>query len=149
MPRLAARGGAGAETARFWRWYFLAGGIWNVLAGGVFSTLPDHAFPVLTDHPGDGASWFVLQLLCLAIVFFGVGYVVVGLDIRKNHAFVGVGAVAKVSLFALTAYGYGRGVCTLPMLVLTTGDLAWALAFSAFLWSWRGNGPTAQAGLGG
>jgi hypothetical protein len=71
--------------------------------------------------------------LCFA---FGLGYLQVSRDLRKNHAVIMMGILGQISVFAVTTFLIVRGDPCLPSLYLVPAlvDLGFAVAFTLFLW---------------
>ena len=70
-------------------------------------------------------------LLCLA---FGVGYVIVGLDVDGNAGIVVIGILGQLSVFATVIWHWRSGAVFGPAVLSGVIDFVFALGFAMFLW---------------
>jgi len=110
---------------------FIVGGIWNfVVAAPMFLI----SFFVVSEFKG--ASLMYYQGFLCAVILFGIGYILVGLDPNKNHAIVLLGGMGKIMVFIFFLAYYIPGHIKLYQLIIGAGDLIFALLFFRFLiWS--------------
>jgi hypothetical protein len=119
-----------SETA--WRRIFLLKGAYNIIVSLVLLIWSAQLLPLLGTPPGNPAYPQMFFLLCLA---FGVGYCAVGLNLDANAAVVVMGIIGQLSVFDVTIWQWNAGAVYTPALVSGLIDLAFALAFTLFLWT--------------
>ena len=120
-----------------WSYFFLAAGLFNILGGAVgFFTfeaqfraqgLPPPTYP------------FAFQILFLAVVSLGIGYLMVARSPRENRDLVWVGFLTKMAGFTMSLWAIHTGQLPesswwQPVVV----DLSWGVGFAVFLWQTRG-----------
>lgn len=114
-----------------WTRVFLIKGVYNIVLSVTLLLWADEILPWLGAPVGNPVYVQLFLTLCLA---FGVGYVLVGLEIRKNHGLVASGIIGQGGLFVVVAWQWMKGnvyAIALPSGVI---DLAFAVAFARFLW---------------
>jgi hypothetical protein len=124
-----------ASGPTFWRIIFRVKGVWNcALSTGVF--LFDDTSRRLLGVPLPDP---VYRSMFLALAFvFGLGYWWVGRDLDRNHDIIRMGIFGQISVFAISLHAVTLAQPRLPWPYLLPGlvDLAFALAFLIFLWTY-------------
>jgi len=92
------------DKEKYYKYLFLLAACYNILNALIFivvSLLKDPAiftlFGVLMPN-----SMVWLQLSLLFILIFGIGYLIVAMDLSQNHGIVITGGMAKVVFFIIT-----------------------------------------------
>jgi hypothetical protein len=118
-------------TTMIWKRVFLVKGAYNIVLSVTFLLWADAILPWLGAPAGNPVYVQLFLTLCLA---FGMGYVLVGLELHKNHGLVAIGILGQAGLFAVVTWQWMRG--NVYALALPSGfvDLAFAIAFARFLW---------------
>lgn len=115
-----------------WRVFFVAAGLFNI-AGGTWGFLhPARAFTDLGLAPPRYP--FLLQLLFLAVITLGVGYLVAARDPLRHRPLIALGAATKAEGAAMSFWAIHTG--QLPPSAWwqpVVNDLVWLFGFVAFL----------------
>jgi hypothetical protein len=114
-----------------WTRVFLVKGAYNIVLSVTFLLWADEILPWLGAPAGNPVCVELFLTLCLA---FGVGYVLVGLEIDKNHGLVAIGILGQAGLFTVVAWQWMKGNVYAMALPSGVIDLAFAVAFARFLW---------------
>lgn len=119
-----------------WKRFFLAAGLFNLFGGvmGFFTlekTFVDAGMPPPL-YP------YALQLLFVAVIIFGIGFLMVWRDPLRHRGIVWLGLMAKVAGFLFSLWALWSGQLPessrwQPFVV----DLPWAIAFALFLFRTR------------
>ncbi|MCP4656878.1 MAG: hypothetical protein GY856_15820 [bacterium] len=121
---------------KIWRSFFLVAGAFNVLGGlGGFFTF-EAQFRLQELEPPTYP--FAFQLLFIAVVILGVGYLMVAYDPVRNRNLVWIGLLTKIAGFAMTCWAIADG--QLPPSAWwqpVVNDLIWAIGFAGFLLATR------------
>ena len=119
-----------------WKRFFLVAGLFNILGGVAgLATLEQ---PYLAAGMEPPRYPFALQLLLLAVIILGFGYLMVWRDPVRNRGIVWLGAATKAAGLAMTWWALRTG--QLPASSWwqpLVSDLPWLLGFSAFLYATR------------
>ncbi len=115
-----------------------------MLAAAIFIALSGPALSLL-EMPAPSYTVFYNGFL-VAVLLFGVGYHMVGLDPAQNRAVVVLGALGKLAVFALLIGAWLSSEFPRVLAVVASVDLAFAIPFFEFLYSQPGGrrepGPT-------
>ncbi|MGH1419057.1 MAG: hypothetical protein ACRBCJ_09405 [Hyphomicrobiaceae bacterium] len=68
---------------------------------------------------------------------FGIGFVLVGFEVRENHVVVLTGALAMFALFLIFMFYYFSGALSAFALIPAFIDLASAVLFAIFWWTYE------------
>jgi hypothetical protein len=117
-----------------WTWIFLVKGVYNVVLSVALLIWPDRLLPLLSGSVGNPVYAQLFLMLCLA---FGVGYILVALEIDRNHGLVAVGILGQTGLFVIVALQWAMGNVSTFALLPGVVDLAFAVGFMRFLWCYR------------
>ncbi len=118
----------------FWKRFFLAAAVFNFGAALGFA-IPARACLRLLfglENP-EPAVLFLYWLFLLMVGLMGIGYGLVGLDIRKNRAFVQVGALGKILAVSASLWAWQAGIAGTAAVMALSGDIVWAVMFCVFL----------------
>jgi hypothetical protein len=118
---------------------FKIGGIWNTLAAAIFIALAGPAFSPL-EMPAPTYSVFFNGFF-MAVLLFGVGYYMVGLDPTRNRVVVVLGALGKIGVVVLFVWAWLSGEFPGVLAIVASVDLAFAMLFFEVLYSQRGQHP--------
>jgi hypothetical protein len=132
------------NKAVYYKVMFIASGIYGIVAAAFFGLLAPFVAPVfnffglqkptLTPDIEPLATgtyiWMYLALFLLGI--YGFMYILVGIDITKNHLVISTGIIAKLSSSLVLTVSYILGECTWPVFILIGIDLIWAALFIEF-----------------
>jgi hypothetical protein len=121
---------------RRFRGLFYAAAAWNFSAAAVALAAPEfHAqmFFGSADSLEAAGGSINHQIVWISIAFFGLGYLLVARDPRKNHALVLIAAMGKASVGILWVDGYLNHAVSALVLAGAVGDLIFAGLFANFL----------------
>ena len=125
-----------------WRVFFVLAALLNFFGGimgwlSFAKQLTDAGFPA-PNYP------FFAQTLFLAVIIFGIGYLMVAADPLRHRGIVWLGLLAKIAGMAMTWWAVSLGqVPQEPYAVQPFfADLPWAIGFAIFLWKTRNTAPT-------
>ena len=119
---------------------FALAGLWNLgigLTGLFFTDFSVALFYGPAAVTDDFLGLVSFRLFMVAIVIFGIGYLLVSRELMLNRAVVWLGFLCKVILFLLFLYFFLNGKATLMAMLALTGDFAWSLLFGLFLYQTR------------
>jgi hypothetical protein len=114
-----------------WARVFLVKGAYNIAVSLGLLVWAGTLLPLFGAAAGNPAYAQLFLSLCLA---FGVGYVIVGLDIDSNHGLVAIGILGQGLLFVIVTLQWTAGNVYLVGLASGFIDLSFAVAFACFLW---------------
>jgi hypothetical protein len=114
-----------------WARAFLIKGAYNIALSTCLLVWGNALLPHFGAAVGNPAYAQLFLALCLA---FGIGYVIVGLDIDRNHGIVAIGVLGQGLLFAIVTLQWFAGNVYPVALISGMIDLAFAVAFAWFLW---------------
>ncbi len=115
---------------------FIPAGLWNLSIG--FTGLFFHNFAMgLFFGPaavtGDFLALLMTRVVMLAIIIFGIGYLMAAHDPEKNHGIIILGLLSKFILFAIYTWYFVLDMATILAFLTVLGDLFWGLLFIWFL----------------
>lgn len=122
--------------ARRFSGLFYAAAAWNFSAAAVALAAPEfhaQAFFGSSDSLSAPGARINHQVVWISIAFFGVGYLMVAREPRKNHGLVLIAAMGKASVGILWIHGYLAHAASALLLVGAVGDLIFAGLFAYFL----------------
>jgi hypothetical protein len=120
-------------STQTWRRIFFVKGIYNVLLSLVMILWASSLLPLLGAAATNPAYAMLFLWVALAC---GVGYAIVGCDLDVNHGVVIVGIIGQAAVFGVLAWYWLKGLVFTIGLVFGFIDLAFALAFIVFLWTY-------------
>ena len=123
------------DKEKYYKYLFLLAACYNILNALIFiivSLLKDPAifilFGVLMPN---SMAW--LQLSLLLILIFGIGYIIVAMDISQNHGIVIIGGISKVVFFIITVIYLGLSEVGIMVVLLGGVDILFVCLFAEFL----------------
>jgi hypothetical protein len=116
-----------------WSGVFLVKGAYNIVVSLVLLVGAEKLLPLMGAPAGNPAYPQMFLLLCLA---FGVGYVMVGLNIDSNAGIVVIGVLGQLSVFGVVILQWQAAAVYNPALLSAIIDLLFAVAFAVFLWTY-------------
>jgi len=125
-----------------WSWMFRVKGIYNIAVSLTLLVCADRLLPLMGIAAGNPAYPQMFLLLCLA---FGIGYVIVGLDVDSNAGIVVIGILGQLSVFGIAIWQWRNGAVFGPAVLSGVIDLVFALGFAVFLWTCKYRDQTAAA----
>jgi hypothetical protein len=105
--------------------------VWNFLFSVPFLLLS------FFDGVFTGAALMYYQLFLLFVIVFGIGYIIVGLNLDKNHGIVLLCIIAKIFAFIFFVAYYLSGDIPFIQAMIGTGDLIFAILFIEFLINYK------------
>jgi hypothetical protein len=115
-----------------WSRIFLVKGVYNIAVSLVLLIWAKQLLPLMGMPAGNPAYPQMFLLLCAA---FGVGYVIVGLNVDSNAGIAVMGIIGQLSVFVVSLCQWLAGAVYSLGLVAGIIDLVFALAFTVFLWT--------------
>ncbi len=120
------------DKKKYYKYLFIIGAIYAWIAAApvyIMSYFGTPAFPP--------ESLIYYQGFMLAIIIFGLGYFIVGLNIDENHGIVLMAIIGKLSVFAFFTMHYFNGIIPLIQWMIAIGDLVFAILFIEFLLNYK------------
>jgi uncharacterized membrane protein len=120
---------------------FRLAALWNFVAAlfGLFAS--KLAFELLFGedaYVGDYHQLWLFRVFWMAVLLFGVGYLLVSLDVTENRGMVWLGILGKIAVFAFVLHAFASDEATVLWLLIAVGDFLWTLLFAWFLAATRG-----------
>jgi hypothetical protein len=116
----------------FWRIVFALAAFFNLAVGVPLLLAPRTALASLV---GGGPGDMVLaQILGVLISVFGVGYGMVARDPQGNRGIAWLGVIGKLPLPVILWFYVRADLVPVRTLLLSLGDLGFAVLFVLFLW---------------
>mgnify|MGYP001569965503 FL=1 len=120
------------DKRKYYKYLFIIGAIYTWLAAGSLYIMSYLGTPVFLYK-----SMIYNQGFILGVIIFGIGYLIVGLNIDKNHWIVLIAIIGKLLVFVLFTIHYINGVISLFKLIIAIGDLFFAILFIEFLLNFK------------
>ncbi|NHJ46593.1 MAG: hypothetical protein FK733_02280 [Asgard group archaeon] len=126
------------NKAVYYKVMFISSGIYSIVAAILFGVLAHFQFfmdllgitsPKLADTNG-AIIWMYCFLLLIGI--YGFMFILVGIDITKNHLVISSGMIAKILFFIILLVFFILNACDWPVLILGGIDLIWTALFIEF-----------------
>jgi hypothetical protein len=114
-----------------WRILFWVAAAFNLAAGLPLLLTPGFMLQTLEVAPPPDLAFH--RMCGLLVVCFGVIYAMIARDLARYRPLVSVAVVGKAGVFAIFAYAWTQGLAPPRALGVALGDLAFGLAFLAFL----------------
>lgn len=115
----------------FWSVVFWVAAAFNMAVGGALLLGAD-AIVATFGGPAPGQK-LIIHTAALLIMVFGLGYAMVARNLRAHTGIVSLGVVGKLTMPIIGAIHYAQGEIPLNALLLTLGDLVFAVLFVIFL----------------
>ena len=128
------------KTPRFWQIVFLLAAVWNFAGATIaFSDLEANATTFFFASPDQVHPVFKMMLVLFwwTVFTFGVGYLIVAYNPRKNQGILIVAALGKSACGGCWILGFWNGQVSSTAFAVGIGDLAFALMFVlhlSFVW---------------
>ncbi|MHA1211574.1 MAG: hypothetical protein ACTSSH_03845 [Candidatus Heimdallarchaeota archaeon] len=126
------------NKAVYYKTLFILSGTWNIVAGIIFGLLylflPDLSFFGFP-YDTNAVVWVCCYLMLVEV--FGFMYVLVGLDIRKNHLVISSGMLTKFFYFCVMMIFFLIGHIAWPLFVLGIVDLIFVGLFIEFFVNYK------------
>lgn len=122
------------DKRNYYKKLFIIGALWNLCAGTLFfvlSFIGDIGFVLLDMQVPP--SLFFFHVMALWVLVFGIGYLIVGLNIDKNHGIILLGIMAKLIFFLSAVIYVALGHANFLLVALGSVDLVFAILYIEFL----------------
>jgi len=120
----------------FYKKMFALGGFWNLGIGFTGLLFTDFAVGLFFE-PGVNAETFLgsmmLKIVMLAVIIFGIGYLMVARSIEHNRGLVWLGILSKLILFCFFLWYFIMGKTAILGFLTLCGDFLWSVLFLLFL----------------
>lgn len=126
------------QKEKYYKWLFIIGGIFNwIMAISFFigSVAIQEIFTLFgtTEPP----TLFFLHALLALIFVYGIGYVIVGLDIDENKGIVWLGILSKLSFFACCVLYFLIGDLDFIIVIFGSFDFIFACLFIEYIVNYK------------
>jgi len=122
----------------YYKYLFVVGATWNILASLSFimtSIFMRSAFPAYGIAIPISMIW--LQSFLFLVANLGIGYLIVSLDISKNHGIVVIGIIAKIGYFLISLAYFVIGDIGILTLLFAGVDIIFSILFIEFLINYK------------
>ena len=120
------------EKKDYYKYMFIIGAIWNL-----FLAVPMFTMSFFDASGFSGASLMYYQGFMMAVILFGIGYLIVGLNLDDNHAIILLGIIGKVLLFVFFLSYYLLGYIPFYTVIMGVVDLIFSILFIEFLMNYK------------
>ncbi|MFX0187774.1 MAG: hypothetical protein ACFE8A_08565 [Candidatus Hodarchaeota archaeon] len=120
------------EKKAYYKYMLIIGSIWNLALAVPILIMSFFISPGLSIL---GLLYY--QAFLWAVILFGIGYGVVGLNIDNNHALIVLGVIGKILVFLYYMVYFLLGILDISYVMIGTGDLIFALLFIEFLINYK------------
>jgi hypothetical protein len=120
------------ENLKIYRDLFVVAFFWNMIAAVAALVQPDQNFKLMYDVAVDESNhllYFGWELFWINVALFGVGYLIVAFNPRKNHGIIALAIVGKSYIGMRWIYLYFSDQAEIFALVGGIGDIVFALIF--------------------
>ena len=126
------------QKEKYYKWLFIVGGIFNWVMAISF-IVGSIAIPGIFTLFGtlEPPTLFFLHALLALIFVYGIGYVIVGLDIDKNRGCVWLGILSKLSFFACCLLYFLIGDLGFMIVIFGSFDFVFAILFLEFIINYK------------
>jgi hypothetical protein len=127
------------KNDRYYKLLFLMGGVWNLLAGLICLLLSVATTNLFFELYGMqvAPSLFPFHAFFAAVLSFGIGFILVSLDITKNHVMILVGILGKVLFFLVCLVTFFQNEANILLVLTGSADLVFAILYLEFLMRFR------------
>jgi len=111
-------------------------GLWNLgigLTGLLFHNFAMGLFFGPAAVTGDFLALLMTRIVMLAIIIFGIGYIMAAFDPERNRGVIILGLLSKFILFAIYTWYFIFDLATILAFLAVLGDLFWGFLFIWFL----------------
>jgi hypothetical protein len=120
------------DKRKYYKYLFIIGAIYAWLAAGSAYIMSYFGTPAFLYE-----SMIYYQGFMFAVIIFGIGYLIVGLNIDQNHGIVLMGIIGKLLVFVFFTIHYINGAIASLQLIIAIGDLIYAILFIEFLLNFK------------
>jgi hypothetical protein len=121
------------NKAIYYKVLFIFAGVWNIVLAFVFSLLyyllDDLSFFGLIKS---GQAYLWLGSFAILVCIFGLMYILVGMDIRRNHLVISGGLIWKIAYFILVLIAFIIDKAGWPIFAISIANLVFAALFIEF-----------------
>jgi len=124
----------------FYSRMFFAGSFWNISIAIVGMALNNTALKLLFKDNlviDNLLLTIFFQFFMIVVLLFGIGYMMVSMDLEKNRGVIWLGMIAKIIIFGTFSYQFFIGNGRLFLILGGGGDFLWSGVFLKFLWDTR------------
>jgi len=131
------------NKAVYYKIMFIIAGVSNIVLAFVFSLLyfllDDLSFFGLVPEGGvkSGQVYLWLGSFALLVCIFGFMYILVGMDIRRNHLVISGGLIWKFTYFILVLIAFIIGKTGWPIFAVSIANLTFAALFIEFFVNYK------------
>ncbi|TFG06780.1 MAG: hypothetical protein EU539_06710 [Promethearchaeota archaeon] len=129
------------DKKKYYKYLFIIGGIFNWAMAVSFisiSILDPHIFTTFgSSYP---PTLFFLHSLLGLIFTYGIGYVILGLDIDKNQGIAILGVISKLCFFMFCVIYFLLGDLFIIIVIFGSMDFIFACLFIEFLINYKKRG---------
>ena len=131
------------NKAVYYKVLFIVAGVSNIVLAFVFSLLyyllDDLTFFGLIKESGvkSGQVYLWLGSFAILVCIFGFMYILVGMDIRRNHLVISGGLIWKVAYFILVLIAFIIDKAGWPILTVSIVNLVFAALFIEFFVNYK------------
>ena len=119
------------DKRKYYKYLFIIGAIYSWLVAGSLYIMSYFGTPAVLY----GSMYY--QVFMFTVIIFGIGYLIVGLNIDQNHWIVLMGIIGKLLVFLFFTINYINGAIVLFKLIIAIGDLIFAILFIEFLLNFK------------
>ncbi len=126
------------QKEKYYKWLFIVGGIFNwIMAISFF--IGSVAIPNVFELFGttEPPTLFFLHALLGLIFVYGIGYVIVGLNIDENRGCVWLGILSKLTFFAFCVIYFLIGDLGLIIVIFGSFDFIFACLFIEYIINYK------------
>ena len=126
------------DKKSYYKFLFFIGAAWNILASISFiltSIYNLSAFPAYGIAVPISMIW--LQSFLFLVANLGIGYLIVSMDISKNHGIVIIGVIAKLGYFIICVIYLLIGDIGVLTLLFASVDVVFSILFIEFLINYK------------
>ena len=115
---------------------FIPAGLWNIgigMTGLCFQAFAMNLFFGEGAYSGEFIAVVMTRIVMLAIIIFGVGYLMAAHDPVGNRGVIILGLASKFILFGIYTFYFITGQATIWAFLAVLGDFFWGLLFIWYL----------------
>ncbi len=131
------------NKAVYYKFLFIVAGVSNIVLAFVFSLLyyllDDLTFFGIIKEGGakSGQVYLWLGSFAILVCIFGFMYILVGMDIRRNHLVISGGLIWKFAYFIIVLIAFIIGKAGWPILTVSIANLVFAALFIEFFVNYK------------
>ncbi|MHA1941277.1 MAG: hypothetical protein ACXAC8_18710 [Candidatus Hodarchaeales archaeon] len=122
----------------YYKYMFLTGAAWNIVLGIVSILAPILTKESLSTFGVETPTSLMFYHLFYGVALVvGIGYYLVSTNLDQNHGIVLIGVIGKLWVFFTIGFYFFMGDVNLLGVMLSVGDLIYAILFIEFLLNYR------------